>query len=250
MFVQYDKLFDQVVVCYGVDKYMVVVVWGVESDYGWIFGKCLLLILLLILFCYGCCQLFFQGEFFVILKLLQVGDICDVGIIGFWVGVFGYIQFMLLIYVWIVVDFDGDGCCDLVGSVLDVFGFIVNYLKKVGWCMGQLWGYEVKVLVDFFVSLVGCGKCQLLLVWVVCGVRWVDGQLLLGGDEKVVIFLLVGVQGLVFLVYCNYDVIYFYNVVESYVLVIVLFFDCLCGGSGLVVFWLIDDLGISWFECK
>lgn len=82
MLAQHDKLLDQVAARYGVDKYTVVAVWGVESDYGRIFGKRPLLTSLSTLSCYGRRQSFFQGEFLATLKLLQAGDIRDAGITG------------------------------------------------------------------------------------------------------------------------------------------------------------------------
>lgn len=53
-FFLYCDLFVMVLVQYGVDFVIIVVVWGVESDYGCVFGKCLLLQLLVMLFCNGC----------------------------------------------------------------------------------------------------------------------------------------------------------------------------------------------------
>lgn len=89
MLAQHDKLLDEVAARYGVDKYTVVAVWGVESDYGRIFGKRPLLTSLSTLSCYGRRQSFFQGEFLATLKLLQAGDIRDAGITGSWAGAFG-----------------------------------------------------------------------------------------------------------------------------------------------------------------
>ena len=90
MLAQHDKLLDQVAARYGVDKYTVVAVWGVESDYGRIFGKRPLLTSLSTLSCYGRRQSFFQGEFLATLKLLQAGDIRDAGITGSWAGLRPY----------------------------------------------------------------------------------------------------------------------------------------------------------------
>ncbi|HBP2579612.1 lytic murein transglycosylase, partial [Pseudomonas aeruginosa] len=160
MLAQHDKLLDQVAARYGVDKYTVVAVWGVESDYGRIFGKRPLLTSLSTLSCYGRRQSFFQGEFLATLKLLQAGDIRDAGITGSWAGAFGHTQFMPSTYARIAVDFDGDGRRDLVGSVPDALGSTANYLKKAGWRTGQPWGYEVKVPADFPASLAGRGKRQ------------------------------------------------------------------------------------------
>ena len=110
--------------------------WGVESDYGRIFGKRPLLTSLSTLSCYGRRQSFFQGEFLATLKLLQAGDIRDAGITGSWAGL-GHTQFMPSTYARIAVDFDGDGRRDLVGSVPDALGSTANYLKKAGWRTGQ-----------------------------------------------------------------------------------------------------------------
>ncbi len=250
MLAQHDKLLDQVAARYGVDKYTVVAVWGVESDYGRIFGKRPLLTSLSTLSCYGRRQSFFQGEFLATLKLLQAGDIRDAGITGSWAGAFGHTQFMPSTYARIAVDFDGDGRRDLVGSVPDALGSTANYLKKAGWRTGQPWGYEVKVPADFPASLAGRGKRQPLSAWVARGVRRVDGQPLPGGDEKAAILLPTGAQGPAFLVYRNYDAIYSYNAAESYALAIALLSDRLRGGSGLVASWPTDDPGISRLERK
>ncbi len=129
MLAQHDKLLDQVAARYGVDKYTVVAVWGVESDYGRIFGKRPLLTSLSTLSCYGRRQSFFQGEFLATLKLLQAGDIRDAGITGSWAGAFGHTQFMPSTYARIAVDFDGDGRRDLVGSVALAIALLSDRLR-------------------------------------------------------------------------------------------------------------------------
>lgn len=131
MLAQCDELLDQVTTRYDVDKYMVVAVWGVENDYGWIFDKRSLPASLSTLPFYEYRQSFFQGEFLATLELLWAGDIRDAGIADSWVEVLDHTQFVPSTYTRIAMNFDGDGYCDLVNSVLDTLGSTADYLKKV-----------------------------------------------------------------------------------------------------------------------
>ncbi|WP_303691028.1 lytic murein transglycosylase, partial [Klebsiella pneumoniae] len=58
---QHRDLLDRVSAQYGVDPATIVAVWGVESDYGRVFGKRPLLQSLATLSCAGRRQAFFRG---------------------------------------------------------------------------------------------------------------------------------------------------------------------------------------------
>lgn len=72
---QHRALLDQVSVQYGVDPATIVAVWGVESDYGRVFGRRPLLQSLATLACNGRRQPFFKGELLALLKLIDQGDL-------------------------------------------------------------------------------------------------------------------------------------------------------------------------------
>jgi hypothetical protein len=72
---QHRDLLDRVSAQYGVDPATIVAVWGVESDYGRVFGKRPLLQSLATLSCAGRRQAFFRGELLALLKLIDRGDL-------------------------------------------------------------------------------------------------------------------------------------------------------------------------------
>lgn len=255
MLAAHGPLLAQVAERYGVDAETVVAVWGVESDYGRIFGKRPLLSSLATLSCFGRRQAFFRGEFIATLKLLQAGDIRAEGLTGSWAGAFGHTQFMPTTYARIAVDFDGDGRRDLVGSIPDALGSTANYLKQAGWQTGESWGYEVKLPPGFDASLAGRTRRRPLTDWVARGVTRADGTSLNGatlngaaiiaGNAPSAVLLPTGVAGPAFLVFRNYDAIYAYNASESYALAIALLSDRLRGGNGILAAWPTDDPGLS-----
>ncbi|WP_368562921.1 lytic murein transglycosylase [Pseudoxanthomonas sp. UTMC 1351] len=250
MLATHATLLAQVAERYGVDAETVVAVWGVESDYGRVFGKRPLLSSLATLSCFGRRQAFFRSEFIATLKLLQAGDIRAEGLTGSWAGAFGHTQFMPSTYARIAVDFDGDGRRDLVGSIPDALGSTANYLKQAGWQTGEPWGYEVKLPSGFDASLAGRTRRRPLSDWVARGVTRVDGAPLnaaaiIASNTPSALLMPTGVAGPAFLVFRNYDAIYAYNASESYALAIALLSDRLRGGSGVVTAWPTDDPGLS-----
>src|SRR5690606_7399808 len=146
---QHRALLDQVSAQYGVDPATIVAVWGVESDYGRVFGKRPLLQSLATLSCNGRRQPFFKGELLALLKLIDKGDLNPVGLTGSWAGAFGHTQFMPSTYARIAVDGDADGRRDLVASIPDALASTANYLKQAGWRTGQPWGVEVRIPAGF-----------------------------------------------------------------------------------------------------
>ncbi|MDR2872807.1 MAG: lytic murein transglycosylase [Xanthomonadaceae bacterium] len=250
MLATHARLLDRLSQQYGVDPVTIVAVWGVESDYGNVFGKRPLLVSLATLSCNGRRQNFFRGEFIALLKLLQSGDIQAEGLVGSWAGAFGHTQFMPSTYARIAVDGDGDGRRDLVGSIPDALASTANYLKKAGWQTGNIWGYEITLPPGFDTSLAGRSNRRSLSDWVARGVRRVDGTAIAPGDTRAAVLLPAGTRGPAFLVFRNYDAIYSYNAAESYALAISLLSDRLRGGGGLTTAWPTDDPGLDRAERK
>ena len=246
MLAEHADLLARVSAEYGVDPATVVAIWGVESDYGRIFGKRPILTSLSTLSCEGRRQSFFRGEFIATLKLLQSGDIRAEGLTGSWAGAFGHTQFIPSTYARIAVDFDGDGRRDLVGSIPDALASTANYMKRSNWQTGRPWGYEVKLPAGFNASLAGRTNRRTLSEWMKHGVERIDGAPIdLPGNTRSAVLLPAGRQGPAFLVFRNFDAIYSYNAAESYALAIALLSDRLRGGSGLVASWPTDDPGLS-----
>ena len=242
-------LLQQVQRDYGVDPATVVAVWGVESDYGRVFGKRPLLQSLATLSCEGRRQPFFRGELIALLTLLDAGELSAEGLTGSWAGAFGHTQFMPSTYARIAVDGDADGRRDLVGSIPDALASTANYLKRAGWRSGQPWGIEVTLPTGFNIALAGRTKRQPLSQWRALGVQPVAGGTLqvagIGDAERAAVILPAGRNGPALLVFRNYDAIYSYNAAESYALAIATLASQLRGQPGLLTPWPTDDPGLD-----
>ncbi len=246
---QHRALLDQVSAQYGVDPATIVAVWGVESDYGRVFGKRPLLQSLATLSCNGRRQPFFKGELLALLKLIDKGDLNPDGLTGSWAGAFGHTQFMPSTYARIAVDGDGDGRRDLVASIPDALASTANYLKQSGWRSGQPWGVEVRIPANFNAALAGRTKRKPLADWRALGITLADDNPLqvpaIADDGNAALLLPAGATGPALLVFRNYDAIYSYNAAESYALAIATLADRLRGGTGLSAAWPTDDPGIG-----
>jgi len=228
---------------FGVDRFVIAAVWGVESDYGRIMGKRQLVRSLATLSCSGRRQAFFRGELLATLRILQNGDIPAESLVGSWAGAFGQTQFMPTTFQRLAIDFDGDGRRDIVGSVPDALGSTANYLKRAGWVTGQPWGYEVRLPAGY-AGPAGRRTKQSLAQWAELGIRQVDGSAL-AGSGPAGLLLPSGARGPAFLVFRNFDAIFAYNAAESYALAIAHLADRLRGAGAFRTPWPTDDPGIS-----
>ncbi len=246
---QHRDLLQRVSAQYGVDPATIVAVWGVESDYGRVFGKRPLLQSLATLSCAGRRQPFFRGELLALIKLIEQGDLQSQGLTGSWAGAFGHTQFMPSTYARIAVDGDGDGRRDLVGSIPDALASTANYLKRAGWRSGEPWGMEVRIPEGFKTAQAGRTQRRALADWRALGITGLDGSALapqgLPADARAALLLPAGSKGPALLVFRNYDAIYSYNAAESYALAIATLADRLRGGNGLATAWPTDDPGLG-----
>ncbi len=228
---------------YGVDRYIVLAVWGVESDYGQFHGDFHVPHALANVACAGRRAKYFRSELIEVLKIVDRGDVRLSDLKGSWAGAFGQTQFMPSTYRRLAVDHDGDGRKDLVNSVPDALASTANYLKKAGWVTGMPWGYEVK-LPKGYKGPSGRKRKASVTSWGKRGVTHLDGGRL-QGDASAGLLLPAGENGPAFLVFRNFDAIYSYNVAESYALAISHLSDRLRGAGSFATDWPTDDPGLS-----
>ena len=244
MMQKYDDVLRRAEEQYGVSRYVIAAVWGVESDYGKEAGNNFLPHALSTLVCQGGRRTkFWRGELMAALQIVDRGDLPLTALYGSWAGAFGQTQFIPSTYRRLAVDFDGDGKRDLVGSVADALGSTANYLKNAGWKRGESWLIEVKVPSGYR-GTKGRKRKASLSTWAKRGVVRADGSALSGG-AKAGLLLPAGSEGPGFLVFRNFDAIYRYNLAESYALAISHLADRLAGYPALRTPWPTDDPGLS-----
>ncbi|GJE39693.1 lytic murein transglycosylase [Methylobacterium persicinum] len=230
---------------YGVDRYTIAAVWGVESNFGKNLGKMPLVQSLATLACSNNRRRdFFRGELIATLKIIDRGDIAPERLTGSWAGAFGQTQFMPTTYQRLAVDGDGDGRRDVVDSVSDAVASTANFLHVAKWQNGQVWGYEVRLPSGFNVAAAGRRNKKPVSHWAALGVTRADGRPL-SGEGPAGIIAPAGGDGPAFLVTKNFDAIYSYNAAESYGLAIAVLSDRLRGRPGVQAAWPTDDPPLS-----
>ena len=234
---KYRSTFDAVERAYGVDRYTIAAIWGVETKYGTLIGGRSVIRSTATLACIGRRQNFFREEFLSTLEILQRGDVRPDHLVGSWAGAFGPTQFMPTSFKKYAVDFDRDGRRDVVDSVPDIIASTANNLKKDGWIPGRSWGYEVVVPTTFNFLLADHARPMSLRDWERHGIKRANGQPFLRPDEQAFLLVPAGIQGPGFLMLNNFNVVMKYNPAEAYALAIGHLADRLRGGGPYVQEW-------------
>ncbi|MDE2577596.1 MAG: lytic murein transglycosylase [Hyphomicrobiales bacterium] len=241
---QYADAFASAEERFGVDRYAIAAVWGVESDFGQAPAKWYLPQALSTLVCSGGRRgSYFAGELMSTMKIIQRGDLAAKDLWGSWAGAFGHTQFMPSTYLSLAVDGDGDGRRDLVHSVPDALHSTANYLHRSGWAPGASWGYEVEIPRGYS-GPSGRKPKHPVSYWAARGLRKFGGGALTGSGPAGLL-LPAGRNGPAFLVFRNYDAAYAYNGADSYALAISILSDLLRGKPGVQGAWPTDDPGLS-----
>ncbi len=238
---QYAAVFDAEERSYGVSRYIITAIWGVESNYGTKGGDRPVLRSTATLACIGRRRDYFREEFLSTLEILARGDVKPDHLIGSWAGAFGPTQFMPTTFKRFAVDFDGDGRRDLVDSVPDVIASTANDLKTDGWVSGAAWGYEVVLPQSFNYLLADRSKQMTIGQWQALGIKRAAGPSFPHPADRAFLLLPAGARGPGFLMLENFRVIMKYNPAEAYALAIGHLADRLHGGAPFVQSWPRDE---------
>lgn len=138
---------------YGVDKEIIVSLWGVETLFGKITGDYDLITSLATLAYDGRRRTFFERQLNAALRLLKKGHVVRESLKGSWAGATGQCQFMPSNISAYAQDFDGDGKKDIWTNKADLFASIANFLKMVGWEKGKSIGSLATVSTDVISEL-------------------------------------------------------------------------------------------------
>src|SRR5258708_295877 len=117
---KYKPQFDATEKAYGVDRYAIAAIWGIESNYSTQMGDRSVLQSTATLACIGRRQKYFRDEFLSALEILHHGDLRPEQMRGSWAGAFGPTQFMPTAFKRYAVDADGDGRRDVVDDPSDL----------------------------------------------------------------------------------------------------------------------------------
>jgi membrane-bound lytic murein transglycosylase B len=234
---QNRAIFDAVEKTYGVDRYVVTAIWGIESNFGTAGGERPVIRSTATLACIGRRQDYFREEFLSALEIVNRGDVLPEHLKGSWAGAFGPTQFMPTAFKRYAVDFDGDGRRDVVDSIPDVIASTANNLKKDGWAPGQTWGYEVVVPQSFNFMLADRSHQMTMAEWERLGIKRAGDKPFPRPTDRAYLLVPAGARGPGFLMLNNFRTIMKYNPSEAYAMAIGHLADRMRGGTPFLQEW-------------
>jgi membrane-bound lytic murein transglycosylase B len=237
---EWKEVLEKVEHKYGVDPYVVLGVWGLETNFGGFVGDKYVIRALATLAYARYRGDYFKKELISALQILEAGHVGAKDMQGSWAGAMGQTQFMPSSFSRYAVDFDGDGHKDIWTNVPDALASTANYLKKHGWIAGETWGYEV-LLPERFAGSAAAGGTKRLQYrpfahWAAQRVTRADGEAMPPGGEAALIQP-AGSGGPAFLITRNFKVIKTYNNSTSYALGVSLLGDRIAGWPALKASW-------------
>jgi membrane-bound lytic murein transglycosylase B len=135
---RYQELLDRIEKELGVEREIVVAIWGIESRFGQNKGDFNLFRTLNTMFdAYPRRSDFYRGQLIDYLLLCRENGVDPREVTGSYGGAFGQTQFIPSSFREYAVDFDHDGRRDVWSSVPDVLASIANYLHRYGWTKGS-----------------------------------------------------------------------------------------------------------------
>jgi len=252
---QYGALLDALERAYGVDRHILVAIWGMESAYGEVLDnpkivKSVIQSLATLAYADQRRARFGRQQLLAALKILQRGDVAPSGLTGSWAGAMGHTQFIPTTYNAYAVDFDGDGRRNIWTSPADALASAAHYLNKSGWVSGKTWGYEVVLPRDFDYRHADGDTTRTLDQWQKLGIRRAGGRSFPRPDDRAELLLPSGAKGPAFLLLRNHFVIKRYNNATSYALAIGHLADRLRGGAPFAQDWPRSERPLSQSELR
>jgi membrane-bound lytic murein transglycosylase B len=224
---------------FGVDKYVLLAIWSMESNYGAVLDKPEKLhnvprALATLAYTDKKRAKFARTQLIAALKILQNGDVSAKQLTGSWAGAMGHTQFIPTSYLIYAYDADGNGKRDIWNSIPDALATSANLLKKNGWQAGKTWGYEVTVGAN---AEKYAGKSKSLAEWASLGFLRPNGKGFKNGRDRATLKLPAGANGPAFLMTKNFYVIKRYNAADSYAMGVGMLADEIAGYGGLKQNW-------------
>jgi membrane-bound lytic murein transglycosylase B len=233
---QYASLLGRVEKDYGVDRYTMLGLWGMESSFGDVIDNRKYMrpiIPALAALAYGepRRRRYWEAELINALIIIDRGWAKPSDMIGSWAGAMGHTQWMPEVWLHLGVDYDHDGRANPFGKPDDALAGTARYLVERGnYKPGEAWGCEV-ALPSGGHRMADNRSWRDYETWHKHGVRRADGEAFKRPHDKVKLWLpLKG--GPAFLVGQNFRAVYSYNPSSNYTLALVHLGDLVAGRGG------------------
>ena len=232
---------------YGVDRHILLAIWGMESNFGKDKGGMHVMRSLATLAYKGRRRDYARPQIVAALKILQGGVVRSLSFTGSWAGAMGHTQFIPTSYLAYAVDWTGDKKRDIWNSEADALASTANYLDKSNWSAAVPWGWEVKLPSGFNNALIGRQNMRSIGAWAKMGIKPMRGNFR-SLDSKSFLMIPQGLDGPVFLVTQNFNAIRAYNDSHSYAVAVGYLADRIRGMGEIVAPWPAQNIGLTYSE--
>ena len=222
---EYANLLARVENDYGVDRYTLLRLCGLESSFGDVVTNSKYMrpvIPALAALAYGepRRRRYWEAELLNALTIVDRGWGQPADMIGSWAGAMGHTQWMPEVWLRMGVDYDRDGRISPFGKPDDSLAGTARYLVERGkWRRGEAWGCEVKLTAGL-TRLADNRSMRPYAKWAELGVKRADGAEFARPNDQVKLWLPVA-GGPAFLVGQNFRSVYSYNPSANYSLALV-----------------------------
>jgi membrane-bound lytic murein transglycosylase B len=233
---QYTGLLNRLEQDYGVDRYILLSLWGIESSYGDVidnprYMRPVIPALAALAFGEPRRRAYWEAELLNALMIVERGWSEPKQMIGSWAGAMGHTQWMPEVWLHVGVDYNKDGRVMPFGPPDDALAGTARYLLERGrYRRGESWGCEVKLPAGFKAGHKGT---RTYAQWRGLGVSRADGGAFARPDDKVRLQVPVS-GGPAFLLGQNFAAVMSYNPAFSYTLAVVYLADRIRGAGPLV----------------
>ena len=242
------KLLDAIQAKYGVDKGVLLGIWGIESNFGKDMGSMSVMRSLATLMYFGNKKTYANEQLIAAFTILKRGIRPADNFTGSWAGALGHTQFVPTTYLSAAADWNGDGRRDIWGSKEDALASTANYLKISGWKADRPWGVEVNLPDGFDRGLIGRGHWKTFSDWARLGIKPAVGDTLPAPEAKAFVMIPQGMDGPVFLVTQNFLALLSYNYSHAYALAVGHLGDRILGGAKIQAAWPPQNTDLSFGE--
>ena len=207
---------------YGVDRYILLGLWGMESSFGDVvtnpkYMRPVIPALAALAWGEPRRRAYWEAELLNALAIVDRGWAQPSDMIGSWAGAMGHTQWMPEVWLHMGVDYDHDGRASPFGKPDDSFAGTARYLVERGkYRRGEAWGCEV-ALAASHARLANNRTTRSYAKWGELGVRRADGAAFARPSDQVKLWLPVA-SGPAFLVGQNFRAVHSYNPSTSYTL--------------------------------
>lgn len=232
---QHAALLDRIEHDYGVERSVIVGIWGIESAYGdpvvqTSHMRPVFPALAALAWGEPRRRTFWERQFLDALVIVERGWSAPADMVGSWAGAMGHTQWMPEVWLNVGFDYDGDGRVSPFGDPADALGSTARYLVERGkYRRGEHWGYEVRVPAGRRSS----DASRTYTAWQEAGVARADAKPFPRPHDTARLWVPVP-GGPTFLLGPNFYAVRTYNPSMSYTLSIVLLGDRVVGGAPLV----------------